>query len=189
MRNAIVSAAVVVGLGLALFFSWRALGGPGTSPPGAPQVRARVGTIAPDFELKDINTGQLVKLSELRGRPVWVNFWATWCPPCAEEMPEMQKLYDQYRHSDLALLGVDVQESETSVRNFTTNGNFTWTFLLDTDGSVVDRYMVGGLPTHFFIDKTGTIRAIYAGALSPTSGMSHDTKVDFHQYLSTIVGE
>ncbi|HEX8219304.1 MAG TPA: redoxin domain-containing protein [Chloroflexia bacterium] len=189
LRNGIVSAAVVVALGLALFLGWRALGSPGAPSSSAPEVRARVGTIAPDFELKDVNTGQMVKLSEFRGRPVWVNFWATWCPPCAEEMPEMQKLYDQYRHSDLALLGVDVQESETAVRSFTTSRNFDWTFLLDADGSVVDRYMVGGLPTHFFIDKTGTVRAIYTGALSPTSGMSHDAKVDFHQYLSTIVGE
>ena len=189
VRNTIVSAAVVVALGLAIFSGWRLLNGAGTPASDGPQIRAQVGSIAPDFELRDINTGQMVKLTELRGRPVWINFWASWCPPCAEEMPEMQKLYDQYRHSDLALLGVDVQESETAVRSFTTSRNFDWTFLLDADGSVVDRYMVGGLPTHFFIDKTGTVRAIYTGALSPTSGMSHDAKVDFHQYLSTIVGE
>ncbi len=189
MRNGIVSAAVVVVLGLAVFFGWRILAGAATPASNLPQVRAQVGSVAPDFELKDINTGQVVKLSELRGRPVWVNFWATWCPPCAEEMPEMQKLYDQYRHSGLALLGVDVQETETAVRLFTARGNFDWAFLLDADGKVVDRYMVGGLPSHFFIDESGVIRAIYVGALSPASDMSHDTKVDFHQYLSTIVGE
>ena len=189
LRNGIVSAAVVVGIGLALFFGWQALGAPGAPSSGGPQVRARVGSVAPDFELKDVNTGRMVKLSDFRGRPVWVNFWATWCPPCAEEMPEMQKLYDQYRHGGLALLGVDVQESETAVRSFTTRGKFDWTFLLDTDGTVVDRYMVGGLPTHFFIDEGGIVRAIYAGALTPASGMSHEAKVDFHQYLSTIVGE
>ncbi|MDQ3705217.1 MAG: redoxin domain-containing protein [Chloroflexota bacterium] len=186
MRNTVVSAAVVVALGLAIFSGWRMLSGPGTAVSSAPQVRARVGSIAPDFELRDINTGQMVKLTELRGRPVWINFWASWCPPCAEEMPEMQKLYDQYRHSDLALLGIDVQESEEAVRKFT-DGKFDWTFLIDADGKVVDRYMVGGLPTHFFIDKTGVIRAIYLGALSHDVGMSHDTKVDFHQYLNTII--
>lgn len=188
VRNTIVSAAVVVALGLAIFSGWRLLNGAGTPVVGAPQIRAQIGSIAPDFELRDINTGQMVKLSELRGRPVWINFWASWCPPCAEEMPEMQKLYDRYRHSDLALLGIDVQESEESVRNFT-DGKFDWTFLIDTDGKVVDRYMVGGLPTHFFIDKTGVVRAIYLGALSPDSGMSHGTKVDFHQYLSAILDE
>ncbi len=187
VRSTLVSAAVVVALGLALFFGWQALVGPGTRASNAPQVRAQVGSIAPDFELKDVNTGQMVKLSELRGRPVWVNFWASWCPPCAEEMPEMQKLYDQYRHSGLALLGVNVQESQEAVRSFTARGNFDWTFLLDPDGKVVDRYMVGGLPTHFFIDEQGAIRAIYAGALSPDGGMSHGADVDFHQYLSTIV--
>jgi thiol-disulfide isomerase/thioredoxin len=188
VRNTIVSAAVVVALGLAIFSGWRMLNGPGAAASDAPQIRAQVGSIAPDFELRDINTGQTVKLTELRGRPVWINFWASWCPPCAEEMPEMQKLYDRYRHSDLALLGIDVQESEEAVRSFT-GGKFDWTFLIDTDGKVVDRYMVGGLPTHFFIDKTGVVRAIYLGALSPDPGMSHDTKVDFHQYLSAILDE
>ncbi|MEA2574520.1 MAG: hypothetical protein QOH93_1818 [Chloroflexia bacterium] len=187
LRHVIVSAAVVVAVGLALFFGWRMLSTPST-PVGTTQIRAQLGSLAPDFELRDINTGKMVKLSELRGRPVWVNFWATWCPPCAEEMPEMQKLYNQYKQSDLALLGVDVQENEEAVRKFT-GGRFNWTFLLDTDGKVVDRYLVGGLPTHFFIDKDGIIRAIYMGALSPDSGMSQDMKVDFHQYLSMIMGE
>ena len=189
VRNALMSAAVVVALGIGVFFGWQMLSGTGTTTSNVPQVRAQVGSIAPDFALKDINTGQVVKLSELRGRPVWVNFWATWCPPCAEEMPEMQKLYNQYRHSGLALVGVDVQESEAAVRSFTTRGKFDWTFLLDTDGGVVDRYAVGGLPTHFFIDERGVIRAIHAGALSPTATMSHAAKVDFHQYLSTIVSK
>ncbi|HVF99146.1 MAG TPA: hypothetical protein VND68_04860, partial [Chloroflexia bacterium] len=76
LRNGTVSAAVVVGIGLAIFFGWRVLGAPGAPPSGAPQIRARVGSLAPDFELKDVNTGQMVKLSDFRGRPVWVNFWA-----------------------------------------------------------------------------------------------------------------
>ncbi|MDQ3930821.1 MAG: redoxin domain-containing protein [Chloroflexota bacterium] len=185
-RDHVVSAAVVVALGLALFLGWQVLSGPGSATPNAP--RAQVGSVAPDFELKDINTGQSVKLSELRGRPVWVNFWASWCPPCAQEMPEMQKLYDRYRQSGLALLGVDVQESEEAVRSFTA-GKFDWTFLIDSDGKVVDRYWVGGLPTHVFIDEQGVIRAIYAGALAADTGMGQDAGVDFHKYLGTIVGE
>jgi thiol-disulfide isomerase/thioredoxin len=187
VRNALVSAAIVVVLGLGTFFGWQFVRGPGIMDSNTPQVQAQVGSLAPDFALKDINTGQVVKLSELRGRPVWVNFWATWCPPCAEEMPEMQTLYDEYRHSGLALVGVDVQESEPTVRGFTMRGKFDWTFLLDTDGKVVDRYTVGGLPTHFFIDESGVIRAIHAGALSPTATLSHAAKVDFHMYLSTII--
>lgn len=185
LRNVIVSAAVVVVMGMVVFFGWRILSAPATAS-GPTQIRAQVGSVAPDFELRDINTGKTVTLSQLRGRPVWVNFWATWCPPCAQELPEMQKLYDRYRDSDLALLGVDVQENEEAVREFT-KGKFDWTFLLDTDGKVVDRYLVGGLPTHFFIDKQGIIRAIYLGALSPGSDMSQDMKVDFNQYLSTII--
>lgn len=185
LRHALVSAAVVVALGIAVFFGWRMFAGPDAS--NAPQIRVQVGSIAPDFELKDINTGQTVRLSELRGRPVWINFWATWCPPCAHEMPAMQTLYDQHRDSGLVVLGVDVQESEAAVRTFTARGKFDWTFLIDPDGKVVDRYMVGGLPTHFFIDKDGVIRAIYAGALS--SDMPHSASVDFHQYLSVILGE
>jgi peroxiredoxin len=184
LRNAVISAAIVIALGVVVFFGWWALAGLGTS--SAPQIRAQVGSIAPDFELTDITTGQTVGLSKLRGKPVWVNFWATWCPPCAQEMPAMQTLYNQHRGSGLVLLGVDVQESDTAVRAFT-RGKFDWTFLIDPDGKVVDRYMVGGLPTHFFIDKDGVIRAIYAGALS--SDTSHSAAVDFHQYLSTILSK
>jgi thiol-disulfide isomerase/thioredoxin len=143
-----------------------------------------VGSIAPDFELKDVNTGETVKLSSLRGRPVWINFWATWCPPCRDEMPDMEKIYGEYKSKNLAILGVDVQESDQKVKEFTGSLELTWTFTLDAKGDISNRYFVSALPSHFFVDKDGVIRAIHTGGLTNMSGTR---KVDPREYLAKIV--
>src|SRR5947208_2331544 len=69
--------------------------------------KPRVGMPAPDFQLDDVNTGLPVSLSALRGRPVWINFWATWCPACEVELPKMKQWYDKYKSRGLALVGID----------------------------------------------------------------------------------
>ncbi len=122
-----------------------------------------VGVIAPDFALKDANTGQTVTLSSLRGKPVWINFWASWCPPCKLEMPDMQAAYEQYKSQSLVMLGVDIQESADTVKQFTTSHKYGWTFLLDADGHLTDRYLIQSIPTHLFVSKDGVIKAIHAG--------------------------
>ncbi|MEO8289313.1 MAG: TlpA disulfide reductase family protein [Chloroflexota bacterium] len=124
-----------------------------------------VGSIAPDFRLQDALTGKSVDLASLRGKPVWLNFWASWCSGCKQEMPDIQKLYAQYSPQGLQVIGINVQESANSVRDFTAANNFRWTFLLDTDGRVTDRYYVNGLPYHVFIGTDGIIDAIYPGQL------------------------
>ena len=138
-----------------------------TSP--APQgsagqrVEPKVGSRAPDFELKDVQTGEPVKLSSLRGRPVWVNFWASWCEACREEMPAMKQLHARYKAQNLAILGIDVQESAGTVKEHIAANGYDWTFAIDTDGTVTDRYFVHGIPAHFFIDEEGVIRAMQIG--------------------------
>lgn len=149
-----------------------------------PGEAPKVGSRAPDFELVDLNTGQPVTLSSLKGKPVWINFWATWCPPCKEEMPIMQKLYDEYKDKGLVILGVDVQEKESDVSPYIKEGGYSWTFVIDTTGKITDSYYVGGLPSHYFVDKDGTIQAIIIGGLK--SEMTGEIR-DITPYLNKIM--
>src|SRR5207249_2543115 len=84
----------------------------------------RVGSPAPDFDLNDAQTGKAIRLSTFRGRPVWINFWATWCDACKAEMPQVQRMYSQYKAQGLAILGIDVQESAGAVNAYTRSGGF-----------------------------------------------------------------
>ena len=126
----------------------------------------RVGALPPDFTLNEIYTGKPITLSSMRGKPVWVNFWATWCPPCRAEMPEMKQRYAKYKDKGLVILGVDDREDNASVKQFVELGGYDWTFVIDGDSSVMQRYIVTGIPTHIFVDKAGVIRAITVGGIS-----------------------
>ncbi len=129
-------------------------------------VAPRVGALAPDFELVDVRTNQNVRLSSLRGKPVFVNFWGTWCPPCRQEMPEMQKVYNKYQ-GQAAMLGVSMGPRDTleAVKSFVDSYKYTWTFLQDNDFAVATAYQAYSIPTSYFIDKDGVIRAVHIGAM------------------------
>lgn len=129
------------------------------------QVGPNVGDLAPDFELKDATTGQPVSLLSLRGKPVWLNFWASWCQGCKDEMPIIESVYQKYRPSGIQVVGIDVQESPETVLGFISSNGFNWTFLLDNDGKTTDRFFVNGLPYHVFIGPDGVIKAIHPGVL------------------------
>ena len=124
-----------------------------------------VGSPAPDFTLADLD-GNQVSLSDFRGKTVFINFWATWCPPCREEMPAIEALYQQYKDKDVVVLGVDILETEGEVRQFVEEGGYSWTFVIDTTGEVTASYGVPAIPTSFFIDKEGVIRAVSIGAMT-----------------------
>jgi peroxiredoxin len=94
------------------------------------------GTKVPDFELKELN-GSAYRLSSLKGKVVFINFWATWCPPCREEMPSMQKLYDKFRDAGLEILAVDLQEDAKTVRPFVEEHRLTFPILFDEKGILV----------------------------------------------------
>lgn len=127
----------------------------------------RVGSLAPDFELTDVNTGQPIKLSSLSGKPVWINFWASWCPPCKAEMPIMKQVYAKYKSQGLVIVGVDMREKVDEVKQFTGSNGYDWTFVIDSDGQVTDRYFVSGIPSHFFIGRDGVIKSIRVGEMTP----------------------
>lgn len=131
--------------------------------PPSPQV----GFAAPDFSLETLD-GETMSLSDLRGQAVLVNFWATWCPPCRQEMPAIQQLYEQYRDQDFTVLAVDLQESEAQVVAFTGQMGLTFPILIDPGGQVFSQYGVRALPSTFFVDPNGVIQEIaLGGPLAP----------------------
>ncbi|RJQ13169.1 MAG: TlpA family protein disulfide reductase [Dehalococcoidia bacterium] len=127
-----------------------------------------VGQAAPNFVLEEHGTGRLVRLSDYRGRTVVLNFWATWCPPCVAEMPELQSLQAKHEASgDLVVIAVDVEEPPAAVEEFKQQLALTMTILGDRTGDVRRYYGLPGLPGTFFIDRDGVIRA---KALGPIMG-------------------
>ncbi len=121
------------------------------------------GFLAPDFTLSTTD-GEQISLSMLRGTPVVVNFWATWCPPCRAEMPALERLWQQYDKRSLMVLGVDQGESAQAVEQFG-RGTVGTTFplLLDSRLRVGALYGVRALPTTFFIDAQGRIQDVKIG--------------------------
>ena len=130
-------------------------------------VAPRTGALAPDFELIDVHTNKPVKLSSLRGKPVFINFWGTWCPPCRAEMPEMQKLYDKYK-GQVEVVGISMgpRDDPTRVQLFVDVSSYGWTFLHDPDYSVATTYQVQAIPSSYFIDKDGVIRSVHVGGMN-----------------------
>jgi peroxiredoxin len=129
------------------------------------QPAARLGSPAPDFTLPTADGGT-VRLADLKGKPVLINFWATWCQPCREEMPAMQELYEQYRDRGLVILAIDMEEDLRPVRRWIDQGGYTFTFLLDSEGEQVKRYNINASPTSYFVARDGVIRDLKLGALS-----------------------
>lgn len=124
-----------------------------------------VGYPAPDFTLVRLDTGEETTLSALRGKPIILNFWATWCGPCRAEMPALQAAYERYG-DDLLVVGVDQGEERAVVERFLDELEITFPVLMDEDMRVGRDYRILGLPTTFFIDRQGIIRQVHAGQIN-----------------------
>jgi thiol-disulfide isomerase/thioredoxin len=136
----------------------------------APVIQEDVvpGTLALDFTVNTVD-GQPVRLSDYRGKnPVWLNFWASWCGPCKQEMPEMEQLYQANRSKGLVILGFDYDEDAATVKNYLSNQSFHWLFVTAPTSQTVRRYYVNMVPTHVFIDRDGVIQSRIAGSLNRT---------------------
>jgi cytochrome c biogenesis protein CcmG/thiol:disulfide interchange protein DsbE len=120
---------------------------------------------APDFTLADLSDTP-VRLSDLRGQVVLVNVWATWCPPCRAEMPMIQAAYDRYRTQGFTVLAVNLREDARTVAAYMEQGGLTFPALLDRDGAVSNAYQSQVLPSSFFIDRAGVVRAVYRGPMA-----------------------
>lgn len=121
--------------------------------------------IAPDFELESID-GTMIKLSDLRDKNVIVNFWATWCGFCVEEMPDLQKLQEAYKDDDLLILAVNVGETKEEVEKFMEENKIDLTVLLDKDSSVANAYGLRSFPSTLAINKKGEVVSGYVGMLT-----------------------
>jgi thiol-disulfide isomerase/thioredoxin len=128
--------------------------------PSAPVV----GKPAPPFQLTSLD-GSKQSLSDYRGRPVVLNFWATWCEPCKQEMPALQAA--AAGRKDLVILGIDNVEAAVRVKPFVQPYGSSFPILLDQVGTGIEQYRIVGMPTSFFVDRSGVLRASYQGALTP----------------------
>jgi cytochrome c biogenesis protein CcmG/thiol:disulfide interchange protein DsbE len=123
-----------------------------------------IGRPAPTFTLREVGTGRPVELSQLRGKPVVINFWATWCGPCWEEHPVL--VANAKLLPDVQFLGVVFQDSEEKILGFLTQRGSSYPTVVDDMGKTAIAYGVGGVPETFFLDERGTIVAKFSGPMS-----------------------
>jgi len=148
----------------------------GCSPSSAQGVE--VGNLAPDFQLPNLD-GQTVSLSNLQGKPVLINFWATWCSPCRGEMPYIQEIYEEWSDKGLVVLTINIGESPSQVEKFMESQQLSLPVLLDTKQATAREYNIVGIPTTFFIDKDGIIQEKIIGAFQ--------SKTQIEKRLSKII--
>lgn len=157
----LVIAVLVLVLGAA--WIWVSKASPGdTTGGGIPAPHE--GFLAPDFSLTTASGGTIT-LSELRGRPLIINLWASWCTPCRAEMPAMDSVYNQYKDQGFTILGVNVtsQDDPAKAAAFVEEMGLTFPILFDFQGEVSRLYKSSALPTSFFVDKNGVIQRVVVG--------------------------
>jgi peroxiredoxin len=177
-RTAVVAAVAVAFAMLLLALLWQGTGQDGsvgtqgrTAPPLEPGI-VRVGTTAPDFTLTSLD-GQAMSLSDYAGRPVVVNFWASWCPPCREEFPVLAAARDAHAESGLEIIGITHNDGESSTRAFVAESGARWPMLPDLDGSTWQAYGGVGLPTSYFIDADGAVERVHIGPVDEQQMADH----------------
>lgn len=137
--------------------------GAASSGSGTPSV-AVVGQPAPGWSLPSVPSGTLT-MASLKGRPVYLNFFATWCPPCNEEAPSVNALQKAYASKGLQVVGVDVLENAAKAAQFRKQHALDYPAVVD-DGTLRDQYNINGMPVHAFIDRTGVVKNIVVGELT-----------------------
>ncbi|MGM0500479.1 MAG: TlpA family protein disulfide reductase [Bacillota bacterium] len=150
-------AALLIG-GLSFFYLQN------TATTVAAEVGTEIGMEAPGFSLINMND-QEVNLSDYRGKKVFLNFWASWCPPCRQEMPDMQKLHEEHG-DEIAVLAVNIGENKSTVINFMMQNKLNLPVLLDLNKSIAQNYLVRAIPTTYILDEDGIIIEKTFGALN-----------------------
>lgn len=131
-------------------------------------VGLEVGNLAPDFELQTLE-GKSITLSSLKGKKVILNFWASWCPPCRQEMPDMEKFYKENNNGEIEILAVnltDAEKSRSDVPTFMNANSITFPVVLDEKGKVSQLYNVSSIPASFIIDSKGVIQKKLVGPMT-----------------------
>lgn len=146
----------------------------------------KVGELAPDLVTFDTE-GRLVRLSDLRGQPVWLNFWGSWCPPCRAEFPDLQLAYEELQLQGLVMLGIAMREDPREAQDYADRMNGTFPILADPGylssiipeeeypeaRALVTSYTVNNFPTHIFIDRDGTVRYLVLSTLDYGEAMAY----------------
>jgi len=128
--------------------------------------RPLVGSAPPDFAATTA-TGEAFRLADLRGRPIWLTFGASWCADCRAEAPDLQATYERYAPAGLALVSIWIDEGDRDVRDYAARVGLDYTMIADPTKALASRYRTYGLPTHIFIGSDGKIRTIRLGGLPP----------------------
>ena len=152
-----------------------------TLPLAASAATPAANATAPDFTLRSAD-GRNVRLDELRGQVVLVNFWATWCGPCREEMPHLDTLYQKYRKSGFVLLGVNVDDDPHTALATAAKLGVSFPVLLDTDKKVSKLYDLNTMPSTIVIDRDGKMRFLHRGYRAGTEG-------DYEQQIRGLLKE
>lgn len=139
-------------------------------------TRPDAGHVAPNFAFY-LADGSTATLADYRGRPVVVNFWASWCDPCRREMPDLVRLYEVHKDEGLVVLEVNVSESEEAVAAFVQELGMTMPVIMDARSEVLDAYKSQSLPTSIFIDRQGMIQVRWLGFLTPDLMEAHVRKI------------
>jgi cytochrome c biogenesis protein CcmG, thiol:disulfide interchange protein DsbE len=145
---------------------------------GSLPAAARIGDPAPPFTLTDLN-GHRLSLGDLRGRPVIVNFWASWCGPCIEEMPLLKQASGEHASEGLAIVGIVFQDRAEAARAFAARIGANWPAAVDPGSSVANAYGVDAPPASFFINRSGIVAGRQIGQLSAA---------DLERQLAAILG-
>ncbi len=127
-----------------------------------PAFAVNAGDTAPGFSLKDVN-GNIVTLNSFKGKVVFLTFWATWCPSCKEELPDLDTLQQNFAGKGFTVLSICIESSNSIVENYLKKHPVSFPVLIDKEGDVADAFHFSGLPTSFLFGKDGTIRHKYTG--------------------------
>ncbi len=141
------------------------------------EIGLEEGDLAPDFQLETL-AGETVKLSEFQGQRVMLNFWATWCPPCRAEMPDMEKFHQE---KDITILAVNLTKTEATIKdinNFVDEFGLSFPILLDQKIEVANTYQIRPIPTSYMIDSNGIIQYKALGALNYEMMVSEFEKME-----------
>lgn len=140
---------------------------------GAPP---KIGTAAQDFTATTVN-GEKISLSSYKGRPVWLTFGATWCAACQAEAPDIEATYQKSKAAGVIVLAVFISEDSETVRDYSERIGLTFVKVADPDTQIASAYRVLGIPVHFFIDRTGVVRSVIIGTMTPENMESELAKV------------
>ncbi len=185
-RSAAGRSRVITFIGLAIIavcaaiFGWLVLL-PSASP--APVAAIAVGAPAPNFTLPvygGSKTGDTINLHALRGHPVVINFWSENCTPCLSEVPYLEQVYSQHGQGHFILLGIDQADPKTDIARFGAAYKLTYPLLFDPGGAINQSYGITAIPTTYFIDSQGIVRAAFVTQLTPQTLRKGLASIDVH---------